>query len=342
MPALFDTTHIGDMAMKLSARILMVSALSLACATAFAADDKVVLYSSNNVDTLNIIKDAFEEKHPDINISVVRAGSGSLMQRIKAEAKNPMGDIFWSGGLSTINQFTDYQEPYKNKNSEAVSADLKDPNNKWLATNTHVAILMVNTKQLPKGTPFPKTWKELTDPKWKGLIVSPDPARSGTAYSTLYGLREVVGPEDFKKIVKNLVISGSSAGAFEGPARGEFPVGITMEYAASEYKEGGLPNIEIVYPEEGTMTMPEGMFIIKGAKNMDAAKKLYDFLSSKEAQETLFAHTFRRSVRSDIDPGKYSQLPPMDKIKIHHVDQKASGDKRNEFLKEFNEIRAEK
>lgn len=326
--------------MKKFARNLLVSALGLACFAAIAAD-KVVLYSSNNVDTLNIIKDTFEEKYPDINISVVRAGSGSLMQRIKAEAQNPMGDIFWSGGLSTINQYTEYQEPYKNKNSEVVDPKFKDPNHHWLGTNTHVAILMVNTKQLPQGVAIPKTWKELADPKWKGLVISPDPARSGTAYSTLYGLREVVGPEVYRNIVKNLVIAGTSAGAFEGPARGEFPVGITMEYAASEYKEGGLPNIEIVYPAEGTMTMPEGMFIIKNAKNMDAAKKLYDFLSSKEAQETLFAHTFRRSLRSDVDPSKYSQLPKLDTIKIHDVDPKASGDRRNEFLKEFNEIRSE-
>ena len=321
--------------------ILMGALAAFACSFAFAEDTKVVLYSSNNVDTLNLIKDAFEKKYPDIKISVVRAGSGSLMQRIKAEANNPMGDIFWSGGLSTINQYTNYQEPYANSQTEAVGAKFRDPQNHWIGTNTHVAILMVNTKELPKGTPVPKTWKELADPKWKGLIISPDPARSGTAYSTLFGLKEVVGPEVYKKIVQNMVISGSSAGAFEGPARGEFPVGITMEYAASEYKEGGLPNIEIIYPAEGTMLMPEGMFIIKGAKNMSAAKKLFDFLSSKEAQELLFANTFRRPIRTDIDPQKFSSLPKMDSIKIHDVDPKTSGDKRAEFLKEFNDIRSE-
>ncbi|MCD8339266.1 MAG: extracellular solute-binding protein, partial [Burkholderiales bacterium] len=326
--------------MKLLSKLLLATALAFTVTAAGAASDKVVLYSSNNVDTLNLIKDAFEKKYPDINISVVRAGSGSLMQRIKAEAKNPMGDIFWSGGLSTINQFEDYQEPYKTPEADKVAPDLKDAKDHWLGTNIHVAILMVNTKQLPKGYEVPKSWKDLADSKWEGLIISPDPAKSGTAYSTLYGLREIVGPETFEKIVKNMVVAGTTAGAYEGPARGEFPVGITMENAASEYKEGGLPNIEIIYPEDGTVTMAEGMFILKDAKNMDAAKKLYDFLASKEAQELLFQKYYRRPARNDIDLSKFSHVPPLDQIKVHDVDQQKSGDERAEFLKQFNDIRA--
>lgn len=319
-------------------KALAALVMSGAVAAAYAADGKVVLYSSNNVDTLKVVTDAFQKKYPGISVSVVRAGSGSLMKRIKAEAKNPMGDIFWSGGLSTINQFTDYQEPYTNADTKAVAASFRDAKGHWLGTNQHVAILMVNTTALPKGAKVPSTWKELADPIWKGNIVSPDPARSGTAYSTLYGLREVVGDDTFKKIVGNMVISGTSAGAFEGPARGEFAVGITMEYAGSEYVEGGLKNIRLVYPKEGTMTMPEGMFIIKGAKNMENAKKLYDFIASKDAQTDLFKATYRRPLRADIDASKFSSLPPMKSIKIHNVDPKTSGDRREQFLKDFSAI----
>lgn len=320
-------------------RIAAALALLGLAASAFAADNQVVLYSSNNVDTLKVVTDGFQKKYPGIRVSVVRAGSGSLMKRIKAEARNPMGDIFWSGGLSTINQYTAYQEPYVNADTKAVPARYRDPSGHWLGTNMHVAILMVNTSQLPKGAKVPTTWKELAAPVWKGQIVCPDPARSGTAYSTLYGLREVVGADTFKKIVGNLVIAGSSAGAFEGPARGEFPVGITMEYAGSEYVEGGMKNIKIVYPSEGTMTMPEGMFLIKGGKNPGPAKKLYDYISSKEAQTALFKATYRRPIRQDIDASKYSSLPAMKKIKIHDVDPKTSGDRREQFLKEFSAIR---
>ncbi|MCF0254518.1 MAG: extracellular solute-binding protein, partial [Duodenibacillus sp.] len=158
-------------------RCAAFAALAVAFTAAYAAEDRVVLYSSNNVDTLKAITDGFNAQYPDIQVSTVRAGTGSTMKRIKAEAKNPMGDIFWSGGLSTINQFTAYQEAYKNKETEAVAADLRDPNGFWLATNMHIAVLMVNTKAMPAGAKVPKTWADLADPVWKGNIVSPDPAR---------------------------------------------------------------------------------------------------------------------------------------------------------------------
>ena len=318
-----------------------IAALAFAMAfasNAFAAEE-LVLYSSNNVDTIKVVTDGFAQKHPDIQVSVVHSGTGSLMKRIKAEAKNPMGDIFWSGGVSTINQMQDFQEPYVNSETAAVPADMRDPNGHWLGTNMHIAILMVNTKQLPKGVKVPTTWKELADPVWKGNIVTADPARSGTSYSILYGLREVVGEDTFKKIVGNLVVSGSSAQAYQGPASGEYALGITMEYAGCEYIEGGQKEIKIVYPAEGTMKMPEGMFLIKNAKHPEAAKKFYDYLSSKDAQENLFKNTFRRSARSDFDPSKFTALPALKDIKIHEVDQNVAGQAREAFLKDFNAIR---
>jgi len=74
--------------------------IGLQSSAVFASD--VVLYSSNDVQTVSTLVDQFEKQNPEINVSVVRAGTGALMQRIKAEASNPLGDIFWSGGLSML------------------------------------------------------------------------------------------------------------------------------------------------------------------------------------------------------------------------------------------------
>ncbi len=76
-----------------------------------AGRGRVVLYSSNNVETVNQVVDQFTKENPDIKVSVVRAAPGALMQHIKAEAANPLGDIFWSGGLSTIGEFRDQFQP---------------------------------------------------------------------------------------------------------------------------------------------------------------------------------------------------------------------------------------
>ena len=86
----------------------------------------------------------------------------------------------------------------------------------------------------------------------------------------------------------------------KGVATGEFAVGLTLEYAAQEYVAGGQKEIKLVYPSEGSYLAPEGMFIIKGAKNLDAAKTLYNGLVSKEVQQELLVKNFRRPTRTDI------------------------------------------
>ena len=176
--------------------------IGLQSSAAFASD--VVLYSSNDVQTVSTLVDQFEKQNPEINVSVVRAGTGALMQRIKAEAANPLGDIFWSGGLSTIGAFQDQLEPYKSPEASAVPSQYRAAHDQWLGTNTHVTVLMVNTRQAP-GAKLPAGWADLADAKWKGRIVIPDPLFSSASYVALYGLRKTLGEAVYSQIVRNAV-----------------------------------------------------------------------------------------------------------------------------------------
>lgn len=105
------------------------------------------------------------------------------------------------------------------------------------------------------------------------------------ARQLVYGLYKQFGQPGLDKIAANAVVTASSGTTYKGVAAGEYAVGMTLEYAAQEYVAGGQKEIKLVYPTEGSYLAPEGMFIIKGAKNLDAAKALYDGLLSKESQE---------------------------------------------------------
>ena len=115
-------------------RFFLICTLLIAswCPGGAASAAEVVLYSSNNVDTVNRVIDRFTRENPDIKVSVVRAGTGALMQRIKAEAANPLGDIFWSGGLSTVAEFRDQLAPYASAQAGTVPAPYRGPNDLWL------------------------------------------------------------------------------------------------------------------------------------------------------------------------------------------------------------------
>ena len=65
----------------------------------------VVLYSSNNTETIETALNVVKKKAPSLNVQQVTGGTGSLMKRIQAEAKNPRGDVLWSGGFGTLGAY---------------------------------------------------------------------------------------------------------------------------------------------------------------------------------------------------------------------------------------------
>jgi iron(III) transport system substrate-binding protein len=301
----------------------------LAAATARAAE--VVLYSSNNVEAIKVVTDLFGKKYPDIKIATVRAGTGALMQRMKAEAGNPLGDIVWSGGVATLGAYRELFAPYRSPEATAVPAAYRGPDDLWIGVNHHLMIIMVNEKAL-KDMPAPKSWADLFDPRWKGKVIVADPERSGTAYAALYGINEVHGKDGLAKLAQNVTVTPSSSAVYEGVAKGEFAVGITLETAAYEYVAGGMKEVRILYPTEGAVLLSEGMVIVKGAKHPAEAQKLYDFLASREAQEALFKAAYRRPIRRDIDVTTLSSLPAIAAVKTIDLDETKAAAAQPAFL----------
>lgn len=283
------------------ASFALAAAALVAAITASAGE--VVLYSSNSVDAINAVTEEFNKKYPDIKISAVRGSTGAMMQRIKAEAGAPKADIFWSGGFAVLGLYEDYFAPYKSPETANIPATYKSPKDLWVGTNRHVMVIMVNKRAL-KGDPVPKTWSELADPRWKDRLIIGDPEKTSSSLATLWGINETIGPEPLKGIAKNATITSTASQVYDGVAKGEFAVGMTMEYAAQEYVAGGNKDVEIIYPAEGTFVAPEGMALVKNSPNPAEARKFYDFLASAQAQEMLVKKFFRRPMRDDVDTSK--------------------------------------
>ncbi|WP_442596914.1 extracellular solute-binding protein [Parapusillimonas sp. JC17] len=281
---------------------------------------EAVVYTSNNVQTIDTAVDIAKKSAPSLSIQKVTSGTGALMKRIEAETGNPLGDVVWGAGFGTMAAFKQNFQPYESPEAKGIDAAFIGPDNLWAGTNAHVMIIMVNDKQL-KGLEAPKTWKDLFDPKWKGKLIVGDPATSGSTYDQMYGIHQLYGQDGFNKLVANADISKSSAQIYKSVANGEYAVGVTMEYAAYAYVAGGQKEIRIVYPEDGVFVAPEAVAIIKNPKNgTEAAHKLYDILLSKEVQEAELTHNFRRPTRSDIDVAKLTKLPNLGDIKIEKTD----------------------
>ena len=253
----------------------------------------------------------------------VTGGTGTMMKRIEAEAQNPRGDLFWSGGFGTLGAYRQHLQPYRPADLDKIPAEFRGPDDLWVGTNVHVMVLMVNERQL-KGLAAPASWSDLMQPQWKGKFAITDPSKSGTAYMLVYGLYKQFGQAGLDRIAANAVVTASSGTTYKGVAAGEYAAGMTLEYAAQEYVAGGQKEIKLVYPAEGSYLAPEGMFIIKGAKNAQAAQALYEGLLSKEAQEAQLVKNFRRPTRSDVAVASLTTLPDLASIKIFPISQEAA------------------
>ena len=165
--------------------------------------------------------------------------------RLQAEKARPRGDIIWGVSRSLLQTNKALFEPYASKNNAATPAEYRDPDNLWIGNNLHLLVILQNTKLLPEAE-GPKSWADLLDPKWKGKIAFTDPANSGSAYTTVTMLVDMWGGGEagWKKVAelfRNLKVLNRSSLVFQGVGNGEYPLGISLEYAGPMWAAGGAP-----------------------------------------------------------------------------------------------------
>ena len=158
------------------------------------------------------------------------------------------------------------------------------------------ATICFNTVEAAKrNIPKPETWKDLTKPVYKGQIVMPHPASSGTGFFDVTAWLQLWGEAEGWKFMDGLheniaqyMHSGSRPCA--AAAAGEYVVGISFEYRANREKARGAP-IDLVFPKEGLGWDLEAIGIVKTTTKADAAKKLVDW-SVSDAAMALYANNF--------------------------------------------------
>ena len=293
------------------AALMVFSVVSLASAEKAPEEytGELTIYSPHDSDPLNAGVAGFEAKYPNVKVNVVADGTGNLLNRIKAEAAAPEADILWGGGADSLAAYKEFFQPYKPSCIDLIDPSLYDSECLWIGESPLPMVFLVNTDLVAEAD-IPKTWKDLADPKWEGKIAMADPASSGSAYTQLntilmiYGQAEddyAAGWEMVKSMMKNLVIQSGSSGAHKNVDSGEYPIGITLEKAAVQYDlENG--HLKMVYPEDGTSAVPDGIAIVKDCKNLELAQLFVEYALSADTQAAQNKDFGRRPIRSDVTP----------------------------------------
>ena len=265
-----------------------------------------------------------------IKVNVLKRSTGEALAQLIAEKANPKADI-WFGGTG---------DPHLQAAEMDLTAEYKSPSlpqlhswaqdvarqSNWRTIGVYSGPLgfAFNTELMAKKklTP-PKCWKDLTAASLKGEIQVANPNSSGTAYTMIATLVQLMGEdpayEYLKALHKNVnQYTRSGSGPIKAVARGETAVSISFVHDGPGEKQQGFP-VATITPSEGTGAEIGSMSIVKGARNLDNAKKFYEWALTASAQQ-FGAATKQYQLPSNKNATVDPNVPDFKKIKLINYD----------------------
>jgi iron(III) transport system substrate-binding protein len=275
-------------------RILALAVLPLAALPATA--QQLNLYcSSPNTAWCQGMAVGFE-KATGTRVAVIQKATGEMLAQIKAERENPKGDVWWAGPGDSYLQAAEeglldaYRSP-KVAELQPWAQKISDiSKDRVSGIYGGIIALGYNTEVMgKKKLPVPRCWKDLVDPVYKGEIMFGNPNSSGTAYLMLATLVQVFGEDAAFKYLREVhpnvnQYARSGIGPMTAVTRGETAIGSTVLHGVINEIVRGFP-VEPVLPCEGVGYEVGSTAIIKGARNLDAARKFVDFALSVDGQK---------------------------------------------------------
>lgn len=315
--------------MNVFPRWVLMSMLACAAVTGHAQGQTVNAICSTDQGWCELAAAEFQ-KATGIRVLQTRKPTGEALAQLRAESAKPRTDIWWGGTGDPFLQAAEVGllAPYR-------PSYLQDLHG-WSVRQYAMSSNMVggfytsaigfgwNTELLKKKKlPAPQCWADLIKPIYKGEVEISHPASSGTAYTILAGLIQIMGEDkafDYMKALHRNVSQYTRSGTAQAPnvAKGEVAIGVSFLFGFEPWKANRFP-VQTAAPCEGTSFEIGGIALVQGAPNPDAAKRYYDFLMSPAGQalggkadslQTPANRTFK------VDP----RVPSNDNVKLIKYD----------------------
>jgi iron(III) transport system substrate-binding protein len=316
----------------------------LACQS--SRQQQVIVYvSEDQVFSEPILKDF--EKDTNIRVRAVfdteEAKSTGVMNRLIAEKDNPQADVYWANEpiRAEILKQRGLSSPYVSPNAEGIPGIFKDPDGYWTGFSARARILVVNRSAANK----PDSILAYADPRWtgKGVIANP---LFGTTTAAAAALFTVWGDERakafFNEMKKNQVkISTSNGESADLVASGEFVFALVdSDDGVSRMRQGKA--VAMVYPDQhdggaGCFVVPNAVVLIKGGPHPETAKKLMDYLLSKETEKKLaFADCAQIPLHAGVEtPPELRRIEDLRTMQVNYAEVARKMQEIQPFLKSW-------
>ncbi len=239
----------------------------------------------------------------DILVPPDNKNSGQALAALIAEKAKPVADIVYLGGqVGPQAQAAGVLAPYKPRRFESVPASLKEADGHWCTIHSGTLGLFVNTAAL-RGKPVPRSWADLQNPTYKGLVGYLNPASAAVGQVGVIAVNLALGGsydnltpgiEFFKKLQANQPIVPTQT-AYARVLSGEIPILIDYDFNAYRGQYSDKAPVQFVIPAEGTQQLPYVVGLVKDGPNPQRGQQMLDFVLSEEGQRH-WANAYLRPV----------------------------------------------
>lgn len=296
----------------------------------------VTWYTSTPVGPAQKIANLFQAE-TGIKVELFRSGGSAVLRRFLQEidARRVVADVLTISDPAAASTLIkrDLLVPFRPRHFDKIREEVKDPKGYHIAQRLNLVGIVARAD---KGVPLPRNWTDLTDPKYKGLLVMPDPSYTAIQLMVVGTLSRKYGWEFYQKLRANdiMIVQGHQQ-VEETLTRGERLIAAegADQNAWVDRKAGH--KVQTIFPTDGAFAIAAPTAVIKGSPHPNAAKAFAEFMIGDTVQK-LFPDEGIYAARSDVEPPPGN--PPLGQIKLMPVDYDQIEKESKSLKARFNEI----
>lgn len=248
-------------------------------------DNGIVIWTSGEDYKNQYYLEELEKKFPEYDFTLEYMNSSTIAAKVLEEGENCSCDIILSEEYGYLYQCEDYLAELTDFDFSVFLDDIVPESHKFTPEVKNGGCVILNPEILKsRGLDKPKSYQDLLDPKYKGLISMPSPASSGTGYMFLRQLVNEWGEDEafqyFEKFSANVLqYTSSGSGPVNALVQGEAAIGLGMiSQAVTEIKEG--VDLEILFFEEGAPYSMYGNAVVSSSADRACVMEAFNYLAT--------------------------------------------------------------
>jgi iron(III) transport system substrate-binding protein len=311
MTSLRTTAHRTHRPLHLRALGALLGALALG---ACAPEPDVVLYCAlDQVFSEQLVREFEAETGLTVRaeFDIEAQKTVGLVRRIREEAARPRCDVFWNNEIAHTVSLAEagLLASYASPSAEGIPPAFRDPQDRWTGFAARARVFIVNTDLADPAAIA--SFDDLLDPRWAGKVCMARPL-TGTTLTHVTALYTIWGEERTREWLQRATAEDSPLSFVQSNGQvmrlvseGQMAWGLTDTDDFNVALQKGAP-VAAVFPDQGegqpgTLVIPNTVAILADAPHPEAARRLVDFILSREVEARLAASDSAQiPVRDDV------------------------------------------